>query len=220
MSFTGQLWQQIKPTYAAILSHPFIAELTTGTLSRERFAFYMKQDALYLQDFSRALAITAARSPHVPDLQAYLEFAHGAAVVERILHESYFSEFGVTLDIDQSPSCLAYTQVLLASSSLSPYPEAVAALLPCFWIYREVGLEIVRQAAESAADNPYERWIQTYAGEDFGRSVDRAIEITERVSVSATSDERARMVRAFDRSARLEWLFWDSAYRLETWPPR
>ena len=119
MSFTGQLWQQIKPTYAAILSHPFIAELTTGTLSRERFAFYMKQDALYLQDFSRALAITAARSPHVPDLQAYLEFAHGAAVVERILHESYFSEFGVTLDIDQSPSCLAYTQFLLATSSLS-----------------------------------------------------------------------------------------------------
>jgi thiaminase/transcriptional activator TenA len=27
------------------------------------------------------------------------------------------------------------------------------------------------------------------------------------------------MQRAFEKSARLEWMFWDSAYRLEAWPP-
>ena len=218
-SFTGQLWNQIEPTYTAILRHPFIDELTKGTLPRECFAFYMKQDALYLQDFSRALAITGARSPHMPDAHAFLAFAQGAAAVESMLHESYFADFGITLDVEQTPSCLAYTQFLLATSSLGPYCEAVAALLPCFWIYREVGLHIVRQAAASTASNPYERWIQTYAGEDFSRSVDRAIEITERVGRSATPEERARMSQAFDRSARLEWMFWDSAYRIEAWAP-
>ncbi|TVQ37867.1 MAG: thiaminase II, partial [Wenzhouxiangella sp.] len=91
-----------------------------------------------------------------------------------------------------------------------------AALLPCFWIYREVGLHI---HARAAGDNPFRDWIDTYAGEDFSRSVDRAIEITDQAAERATDATRARMRQVFERSTRLEWMFWDSAYRLEQWPP-
>ena len=34
----------------------------------------------------------------------------------------------------------------------------------------------------------------------------------------AGADERERMAAAFIRSAQYEWLFWDSAYRMEAWP--
>jgi thiaminase/transcriptional activator TenA len=215
-TFTGQLWESVRPTYEAILMHPFITELADGSLGRDRFAFYMKQDALYLQDFARALAITGTRAPEADQTEAFLGFAHGAISVERLLHGTYFEEFGVSLDVDQSPACLAYTQFLLARAATGSYAESVAALLPCFWIYREVGLAIVRRAT---ANNPYRRWIDTYSGEAFGQTVERAIAITEAVGASAPEAERVAMRCGFDRSARLEWLFWDSAYRLESWPP-
>ena len=219
MKFTDELWQTTLPVYAEILRHPFISELTDGTLSRERFAFYLKQDALYLRDFARSLAITGARLIDVSQSQSFLEFASGVVYVERQLHERYFEEFQVTLDVDQSPACFTYTQFLLATASTGSTAESVAALLPCFWIYREVGQEIVRRAQEKVAENPYVRWIETYSGAEFDRSVTRAVEIVEAVAQEASAAERAAMRIAFERSARLEWLFWDSAYRLEEWAP-
>ena len=217
--FSDQLWQSITPIYRAILDHPFIAELTSGTLSRERFVFYMKQDALYLQDFSRALALAGVRSPAVADLQAFLSYASGAIVVERALHEGYFRDFDATLDVDMAPACFTYSHFLLSTAALGSYPEAIAALLPCFWIYRDVGREIYARSAGSLAANPYARWIETYAGDDFDASVQRAIEITDRVAADASAADRQRMRRAFETCSRLEWMFWDSAYRLESWQP-
>jgi thiaminase/transcriptional activator TenA len=219
VSFTESLWQQIAPIYAAILDHAFIRELSDGSLARERFVFYMQQDALYLAEFARALAIAGSRLPRDDERQSFLDFASGVAVVERALHETYFVEFGASSDVDKAPACFAYTQYLLATAALAPHAEAIAALLPCFWIYREVGGEISRRAAGSLASNPYARWIETYASEAFSQRVDRAIAITESLSQSATDAERERMRRAFERAVRLEWRFWDSAYQLEAWPP-
>jgi thiaminase/transcriptional activator TenA len=219
MRFTDELWQHISPTYEAILAHPFLTELENGSLSRDRFAFYMKQDSLYLQDFSRALAITGARSTDLQAMQSYYGFAHEAAVVESALHEGYFKEFGVTLDVERAPACFAYGSYLLATAATGSYAEAVASLLPCFWIYRDVGNEIWRRAEGSLGTNPYARWIETYAGDEFNAVVERAIAITDDVAQAGTPADRTRMRAAFEKSSRLEWMFWDSAYRLESWPP-
>ncbi|MGH6943110.1 MAG: thiaminase II, partial [Geminicoccaceae bacterium] len=61
MSFSKHAWQRVAPVYGSILALPFNYELAAGTLSRERFVFYMLQDAQYLTYFARALAVTAAR---------------------------------------------------------------------------------------------------------------------------------------------------------------
>ncbi len=219
MRFTDELWQSTLPVYEEILRLPFIDELTDGSLSRERFVFYMKQDALYLQDFARALAITGSRLPEPEAAQSFMGFAHGVFAVERQLHETYFRDFGVELDTDRAPACFAYTQFLLATATTATHQEAAAALLPCFWVYREVGNEIVHRAQENVASNPYSRWIETYSGEGYDESVTRAIEIVEAQGQSTSKSGRKAMQRAFQKSTRLEWMFWDSAYRLEQWPP-
>ena len=92
----------------------------------------------------------------------------------------------------------------------------VAALLPCFWIYREVGSHI---HARAAGNNPYQAWINTYAGEAFSASVDQAISLTDDAAKGVGEDVQRRMHEAFVLSSRLEWMRWDSAYRLESWPP-
>ena len=91
----------------------------------------------------------------------------------------------------------------------------LGALLPCFWIYAEVGRDIFARAAPK---NPYRAWIDTYAGEEFHAAVRAVIDAADAAAAATSANTRARMLVAFARATQLEWIFWDSAYRLETWP--
>jgi len=219
MSFANDAWQRGAPLYAAILELPFNRELAAGTLSRERFAFYMLQDAHYLTYFARALAVTAARAPDNEALIQFAGSAKAAVVVERALHEGFFRDFGIApaeaAATEPSPTCAHYTHYLLALAHNAPYEVSVAALLPCFWIYWEVGKHLLEVARP---DNAYQAWIDTYADEAFADGVRQVIAISDRVATEATPAIRDQMHRAFRRAAQLEWMFWDSAYRLERWP--
>jgi thiaminase/transcriptional activator TenA len=219
MSFTREAWQRIAPLYQAILELPFNRELAAGSLSRERFIFYMLQDAHYLTYFARALAVTAARAPDKDTLIQFAGSAREAVVVERALHEGFFRDFGITPEqaaaTEPSPTCAHYTHYLLALAYNAPYEVAVAALLPCFWIYWEVGKHLL---ATAQPDNTYQAWIDTYADEAFAAGVRKVIAISDQVAATATPAIRDQMAHAFVRAAQLEWMFWDSAYRLERWP--
>src|SRR3954462_845049 len=95
-SFTDELWHSIEPIYAAILRHPFIAGLTDGSLPRESFVFYAVQDALYLREFARSLALAAARAPEDDWIIMFSDHAANALRVERSLHESFLKDFGLS----------------------------------------------------------------------------------------------------------------------------
>src|SRR5687768_14521797 len=95
-SLTDRLWGSINDTFRAILDHPFVEGLTSGSLERDAFRFYVVQDALYLRDYARALALCAAKSPHDRAIRMFCEHAAGAIAVERQLHESFFSDFGLS----------------------------------------------------------------------------------------------------------------------------
>ena len=71
----------------------------------------------------------------------------------------------------------------------------------------------------SAAQNPYQKWIDMYSGEEFQDVVKSAIDLTDRVAQDANSKQLQQMEEAFVTSTRLEWMFWDSAYRMENWQP-
>jgi thiaminase/transcriptional activator TenA len=103
----------------------------------------------------------------------------------------------------------------LATAYAEPFEVVLAALLPCFWIYAEVGRDIHSRAA---ADNPYRAWIDTYAGEEFHEAVRAMIAATDAAATGASPGLLARMHAAYSRATQLEWMFWDSAYRLEQWP--
>ena len=92
---------------------------------------------------------------------------------------------------------------------------SVAALLPCFWIYGEVGKHLLAVARPA---NPYQAWIDTYADEAFADGVRKVIALSDRIAAAATPAVRDQMHQAFRRAAQLEWMFWDSAYRREAWP--
>jgi thiaminase/transcriptional activator TenA len=219
MAFTKELWQSIEPIYAAILRHPFLRGLTDGSLPRESFKFYAVQDALYLREFARALSLAGAKAPEDDWIIMFNEHAAGALKVERSLHESFFQEFGLTHEAVAStpmaPTNLAYTSYLLAVAYGRPFHEALAAVLPCYWIYWEVGKELERAGS---ADPLYKRWIGTYASEEFGSVVRDVLAAADKVAERLTPAEREAMRGHFVTTSRYEWMFWDMGLRRETWP--
>ena len=219
MTFSKEAWREIASIYDAIIQLPFNQELAAGTLSGDRFRFYMLQDSLYLIAFSRALSVAAAKAHDTAAMVKFAESACEATLVERQLHESFFQQYEIPAEVvantELSPSCLSYTSYLLATAYHQPYEVLVAALLPCFWIYWEVGKDIGGRAAK---ENPYQAWIDTCADESFGAVVREVIDIADRVQVEASKRTQDSMSKAFVRSSQLEWMFWDSAYKLEAWP--
>jgi thiaminase (transcriptional activator TenA) len=219
MNFAARAWENIDGIYNSILTMQFIRELQGGSLERKIFQHYIIQDAIYLGEFSRTLAIISAKAP-TPELQ--LQFscsARDAIVVERSLHEEFFAEFEITpkiaLATQPSPTCLNYTNFLLATAYQYSFPVSVAAVLPCFWIYLEVGKHIHRQSDNRA--NPYQKWIDTYIDVEFETAVRKAIEVTDIMATKVGAGELELMNRVFYRASQFEWMFWDSAYNLERW---
>jgi thiaminase (transcriptional activator TenA) len=219
MSFTSEIWSANAALYETIRTMPFNQQLADGTLSAERFRHYMIQDAHYLIAFGRALAIAAAKADNTDEIVQFALGAQTAVVVERSLHADFMEQFGVTpatfAATPLSPATHHYTSYIMANAWGAPYPVVLAGMLPCFWIYAEIGCDIVKRAARN---NPYQSWIDTYGGEEFNAAVRAVIATIDRVAANASAETRQQMHAAYTYAAKLEWMFWDSAYRLESWP--
>jgi thiaminase/transcriptional activator TenA len=211
-SFCNEAWQRTIPLRAAISGLPFNRELAAGTLDRNKFQFYIEQDALYLDQYARILAMAGARGPDAATLHLFAKSALEAVAVEQALHAQYL---GANKATEPSPDCLNYTSYLLATAYHEPWELLMAALLPCFWIYWDVGNEIARTAAP---DNKYRAWIDTYSDEGFGAAVRAVIAATDSAADATTETIRTRMMTAFIRSTQYEYLFWDGAYQQRSWP--
>lgn len=218
-SLTRELWRSIEPVYEAILEHPFVTGLTDGTLPADRFAHYVVQDAHYLRDYARALSLLSARAPDEDGVRLFAEHAQAAIVDEKALHRELLPLLGIAPEsvelASPAPTCVAYTSFLLSICHGGSFAEALGAVLPCYWIYLEVGRSL---AAQGSPDERYQRWIDTYAGEEFAAVAHSALAVAERLDPRPRGAELARMKSRFVTSARLEWMFWDMGWRLERWP--
>lgn len=218
--FTLSLWQSITPVYERTLAHPFLKGLTDGNLPRDRFQFYLLQDRLYLRAFAQALNTLASKAPREEWALTLTRHSLEAIQAERALHDDILKSWGVSpaqsAEASMSPTNAAYTNHLLAVAYRGTFAEGMAALLPCYWIYWEVGKELAKKGSKNPA---YQKWIAMYASSDYERSVREALAIMDGSIGRAGEEERASARAHFIRSARYEFMFWDMAWRKETWPP-
>lgn len=220
--FRDELWTQLQPSYDAILDHPFLAGLVDGSLPADRFVHYVLQDAHYLRDYARALAITGAKASDDDSILQFCTDAAHAIAVERTLHDGFVREFDLSSEQAQVavlPTTLAYTSYLLRAVHQGSFAEAVAAVLPCYWIYARVGEALLARTASTPSPDPrYQRWIDTYGGEDFQHTVEQVLCTVDRIGAQLAATERARFLEHVLITTRYEWLFWDAAWQRESWP--
>jgi len=195
--FCSAVWKETEPLRRAIDALPFVTALGDGTLERDDFEWYLAQDALYLSEYARVLAVAAQKAPTAQEQVFWAESSAQAIATEAQLHRDRLG------GRSESPSGITrgYVDHLTTVGARGGYGEIVAALLPCFWLYADIG---ERLGAANRPGHPYEDWLSTYADPGFAAATERAIAITEAASARAGDTERAAMRDAFLRSSLFE----------------
>jgi thiaminase/transcriptional activator TenA len=218
--FTDDLRRAVDSIWEGQHAHPFVRGIGDGSLEIEKFAFWVRQDYLFLIEYCRLFALAAARAPDLAAMGKFAELLQVTIHTEMQLHRDYAARFGiglVELEAEQpAPTTRGYTDFLLRVATLGDYAELVAALLPCMWGYSEVGQRLAR--LPRPADDRYAAWVDMYADPAFAELADWCRDLVDRLAADAPPPARDRMQEAFVTSSRYELAFWEMAWRLERWP--
>ena len=203
-----------QPILQAIMSHDFVTELMQATLNKDTFGFYVNQDSLYLSEYKKALVAVGSKCQRAEDTQFFYESATGIIQVEDALHKEFLEK--KYTNPEPSPTCELYNSYLARIVNNESVEVGVAALLPCFTIYKEVG-DFILKNQQNKDSNPYQAWIATYASDEFALAVEQAINIVNTYALTASPENLEKMEEVFIKTSKLEWMFWDSAYKQEGW---
>ncbi|WP_265500320.1 TenA family protein [Paracoccus beibuensis] len=194
------------------VGHGFVRQLAAGTLPRESFLHYLRQDYVFLLHFARAWALVFAKSDRLAEMRAASGIADALLHEEMPLHVGICAREGIPEKMLQqtpeSPANMAYTRYVLATGYSGDVLDLLAALAPCVLGYGEIGLR------HSESGGPYAEWTATYGGGDYqrlcrevGQLIDAAVEA--RLGADWPSLPRAgSLAHHFAQATLLEVGFW------------
>ena len=206
--------------WSAQHDHPFVRGIGDGTLDHDRFAFWLRQDYLYLIDYARTFAYAAARSPDLGTMSRFSRLLRETLESEMDLHRSLAAEFGSSADDlereKKTPTTQGYTDFLLRAAAAGDFAELIAALLPCMWGYSEVGCVLDDRGRPD--DLRYARWIASYSSPEFAELASWCRDLLDTHTQGLGGEAMGRVTQAFMTSSRYELAFWEMGWRGERWP--
>lgn len=217
--FTEVLRHEAELIWQANFDHPFIKGIANGNLALESFRYYVLQDSYYLSHFARIQAIGAARASDLFTTSRMAAHSLGTYEAELGLHENFLKQLRVTKqELDEfvpSPTAYAYTSHLYRVAASGSLGEIIAAILPCYWIYYEIG-QLLKESTPNV--QIYQEWINAYGGEWFSGLVNEQLSRLDVMALEASKSEQEKMKQHFIISSQYEFMFWDMAYNQEKWP--
>lgn len=214
-----ETWRGASPEWDAYTRHTFVSGLGNGSLPREAFLHYLRQDYVFLIHFSRAWALAVVKAGTLAEMKQAAGTVDALVNHEMRLHVETCAAAGISQaaleTTREEAENLAYTRYVLEAGFSGDFLDLMAALAPCVLGYGEIGARLGREATSDA----YGEWIGTYAGseyqdlcKDVGALIDRAL--VERLGDTWAETPRARGLRdRFATATRLEVGFWDMGLR-------
>ncbi|RIV18341.1 thiaminase II [Alicyclobacillaceae bacterium I2511] len=214
--FTQQLRQEANHLWQASLTHPFVRELADGTLPEEKFRHYVRNDSYYLTQFARVQSLAAAKATDLYTIARLAAHATATVEAEHALHETFFKLLNLSHEapFTPAPTAYRYTSHLFSVAHTGTLAETIAVMLPCYWLYWEIG----ERYKDAHPNHPiYNQWISTYGQEWYGKLVQEQLDRLDDLTRTSSIEERRRIQQHFMISSQYEYEFWDMAYRLERW---
>ncbi|MFF2484710.1 thiaminase II [Paenibacillus sp. NPDC058071] len=210
----GEIWQKSH-------EHPFLKELGEGSLSAERFVYYLKQDYVYLIDYAKMFAYGSVKATDLDTIAKMSALSYSTLNTEMELHRQYAAKFGVSREelegTKPSPTTTAYTGYLLNVAAQGSLADVVSAVLPCMWSYREIGVKLA-ELPERLTHPLFGEWVAMYSSTEFGELTEWTIDLMDRLAEGLSEPERERLIGHFVTASKLEYMFWQMAYVQEEWP--
>lgn len=212
---SGRLW-------SAAQDHPFVHALGDGSLDQDKFAYFLKQDYVFLLAYSRAISLAAAKAPSLIMMAEFTALAHETLSTEMALHREYCAQFGVTPteleQVEASPICRAYCDFCISSAATMDSAGLLAALVPCAVGYAQIGERLNLNLFDDTT-HPYRQWIETYASDGFQEYARwMAATLCSQEALGTSHERLAELQNLFNLGCRYEWLFWEMAWTKQTWP--
>ncbi len=180
MRISGDLWQSNQDIAQALLEHPFVRGIATGSLNRECFIFYVGQDVFFLEAFARAYSIAAIKAPDWEGFSIFHSLADGV-LAELRLHQGYAAKWGINLSkIKAAPATRRYTDFLLATAWGKDLGLTAVAMSPCMRLYAFLGQKL---ALMGIPDHQYAEWISTYSSKEFEELAQKLENLADRYTV-------------------------------------
>ncbi len=220
MSISRRLRTDASHLWDQLCEHPFITELFQGTLPMEKFRFYVLQDSYYLLSAIKNFNVIASKSPNATILQELISIIHLEGSSELENYKGFLNRIGATMEdalaLDPMPTNLSYTSYLFSLSNSGPFQEALVSVLPCFWSYAVIAdyhhdyFQSLREI-----DALYADWVATYFDESYRTLVEKMKDLVDQSCVAYSYE---KLLEVFLTSSRYEYMYWDAAYHLESWP--
>ncbi|MDL2260058.1 TenA family protein [Deltaproteobacteria bacterium OttesenSCG-928-K17] len=213
-AWSSLAWRETSEIIDKITAHPFLTGLINGSLPKEKFNHFARQNCLYLFGMCRALGALSSRCADVDHAESFLTLAVDTASIKQALHSSFTPEERAGLSA--APACLSFVSYLHAMAFTAPLETAVAVLASCFWVKEKICDHI--RDLDIRADNPYSEWVSLFNLDGYHQAVARAVGIADEMAETSSETARNEMTHAFRRSTQLHWMFFDSSWRMEQWP--
>ncbi len=217
MEFCEKVRQETQFYWEASFNHPFVQGIADGSLPLEKFKFYMLQDAYYLKHYTKVLALAAAKATNDEDIQYFLNTARFIHEAELELHRTTFQDLDVTAEeienFEVAPAAYNYVSHMYNAVHNGDVAEAFAAILPCPWLYQEIG-----QQLKFAHPNVplYAQWIALYASDEMLQSINKQKSMLNRFAKEQPMKQKVLKAH-FEKSCYYEWMFWEMPWTMQTW---
>lgn len=221
VQFTDRLWQRVKPIWEAYLEHPFVKGIGEGTLDKEKFKHYMKQDYVYLIEYSRVFAIGSVKAPDLKTMTMFADLLHGTLHMEMDLHREYAAKFGITNEeleaTEPSETMTSYTSYMLNVAQLGGVENVIAAVLACAWSYNYIGKELAKWPG-ALEHEFYGDWVRMYSSDEFTELAEMCKRLINEYAEGKSEAELKRLEEIVVNTSKYEYMFWDMAENISMWP--
>lgn len=222
--FVAECDRNAAAAWAAYRAHPWIEAMAAGTLPVEKFVSFQVNDAPYIVDLHRTLAIGVSKAPPGSAwTKAALTVLDDVWVLNEIeAKQEILRDLGITgkLRIDPgayTPAREAYANHLVRTALEGSIGDIAAALLPCAMFTQVIG----ERFKGVTIDGPpaYQKWADIYVQRAVHRMAQAHAAMMEQEAARTDDAGRARMKLLYLRSLQHQIDVFDSAWELAvTWP--
>ncbi|KAK6540214.1 hypothetical protein TWF694_009031 [Orbilia ellipsospora] len=198
------------------VNHKFVKEIASGSISAERFGWYLRQDYLFLVHFARATSLLTYKSTSLSEIATYN--TNVATIVrETALHVKYCSEFGISesdlLSTPEAPATIAYTRYVNDVGMTGNKAALIVALISCSVGYNVAARnrETEEESVRTDQGNKFWGWVEEYASEAYGKAIQKQRDTLEDMAMDFSVKQVQELVEIFRTVTEMERNFFTAA---------
>jgi thiaminase/transcriptional activator TenA len=200
--------------------HEFVQKLANDSLHENCFLNYLKQDYLFLIQFSKAWSLAILKSDNLEEMKIAASTVNELINFEMGLHISLCEKYGISkLDLENTEEKnenIAYTRYVLELGYSGDFLDLLSALAPCVLGYGEIGLNLQNSNPKISM---YKKWIETYSSSEYqsvclnvGKLIDKSFKL--RLGKNYTNTYKwNKASQIFKKATSLEVDFWNMALK-------